>query len=145
MTTTEHPQPNWPSWLPISPISRNGLSSSRPTSPRSSRSRHRRHDHHRTAHDRPDRLATRRGRRAAQSSPRTPMDMLYTGRRHEAGFRQGKFVIWRRPARRWTQFGSRNDLLNIASLHGAEVNRRDSRKWIIRTLWRCRGITGRDP
>lgn len=56
------------------------------------------------------------------------MDMLYTGRRHEAGFRQGKFVIWRRPARRWTQFGSRKDLLDLAALHGVKVNLRDPRE-----------------
>jgi len=42
---------------------------------------------------------------------------------------------WHRPARRWSQFGSRKALLDLAATHGVNIRHGDSREWIIRALW----------
>lgn len=65
------------------------------------------------------------------------LDMLYDGERHALGFRQGRIVLanWR-PARRWRQFGTKRQLIELAAHHDVEVKRADVRASIIRKLWR---------
>lgn len=73
------------------------------------------------------------------------MNTLYRGRRHEAGFRQGQYVIWRRPERRWSQFGRKQDLVDLAAEHEVKVSQRDSRESIIRKLWSHRALHNKLP
>lgn len=62
---------------------------------------------------------------------------------HEAGIRQAEYILWRRPERRWSQFGSKQELLDLARKLGARgVAGRDSRQWIIRKLWSHRSAHG---
>lgn len=50
-------------------------------------------------------------------------------------------VFYRRPERRWRQFGSRGSLLETARRLGAKnVMPRDSREYLIKALWRVPGI-----
>lgn len=72
----------------------------------------------------------------------TTLDMLYDGPRHEHGFRQGRFTTWRRPARRWAQFGSRSELLARASAVGAAVKGDKTRESIVRALWKVGELPG---
>jgi len=70
---------------------------------------------------------------------KTMHDTLYPDR-HPAGFGQARMVAWRRPARRWTQFGSRSELVALAKEHG--ISTRGSRQWLIRDLWEHRLLPG---
>jgi len=70
---------------------------------------------------------------------KTMHDMLYP-HQHPAGFGEAPAVAWRRPARRWTQFGSRSELVALAKEHG--ISTRGSRQWLIRDLWEHRVLPG---
>jgi hypothetical protein len=70
------------------------------------------------------------------------LDLLYSGPRHKAGFRQGTFARWRRPERRWRQYGSRADLVRLAEEAGAAVKRRDTREGLVRKLWAADALPG---
>lgn len=65
------------------------------------------------------------------------LDRLYDAPRDEEhGFRQARFVDWKRPARRWTQFGAKRDLQVLADEAGARARQGDNRETLIRGLWR---------
>jgi len=63
---------------------------------------------------------------------------IYGGDKIMELLRRPGLTWWHRPARRWSQFGSRKALLDLAAKHGVNIRRGDSREWIIRALWQSR-------
>lgn len=56
----------------------------------------------------------------------------------------GNIMVYERPSRRWAQFGSRKELLELAAENGVPMTSRDtySREGMVRRLWRARVLPG---
>lgn len=72
------------------------------------------------------------------------LDQLYDRERHEMGFRQAKAIVWKRPGRRWAQFGSKADLLPAAAEHGVTISSK-VRGWVARGSSASCGSTAPSP
>jgi hypothetical protein len=51
-------------------------------------------------------------------------------------FRAGPVMEWRRPARRWSAYGSKAELRAIAASAGVKFTNSSTREWIVRRLWK---------
>ena len=63
---------------------------------------------------------------------------IYDGDKMMKLLRRPGLTWWHRPERRWSQFGSRKALLDLAAKHGVNIRHGDAREWIIRALWQSR-------
>ena len=58
-------------------------------------------------------------------------------------FKQAPAMVFERPARRWKQFGSKTELLELAKKVGMKTNRnRHTAEWLVRDLWDVRALPG---
>jgi hypothetical protein len=51
-------------------------------------------------------------------------------------------AVWQRPARRWTQFGTKTELLELANRFRVKVSGRANREALVRALWEVRALPG---
>lgn len=55
---------------------------------------------------------------------------------------QGVAMVFEQPARRWTQFGSKAELLEKALAHKIKGAKTMSREWLVKALWDKRALPG---